>query len=160
MKFRKKPVEVEAITFDELVQYGTTHRANIVNGMPWSFDYGGYPITHVIHEDDNCYLIPTLKGTVPFRRGDMLVTGEWGYLLVVEARIFKETHESVNAVPATNVAVCDTCHKNPPSHDLYGVLNKRQLCCRCYVREGNLPADWHPDCMNEWRVLQAERTAR
>ena len=37
-KFQKKPVEVEAITFDELVQHGREVGGNIVNGMPWSFD--------------------------------------------------------------------------------------------------------------------------
>lgn len=31
-KFRKKPVVIEAITFDELVDYGRANGANIVNG--------------------------------------------------------------------------------------------------------------------------------
>ena len=37
MKYRKKPVVIEAITFDELVEYGKAHGGNIVDGMPWSF---------------------------------------------------------------------------------------------------------------------------
>src|SRR5688572_10568559 len=55
-KYRKKPVIVEAITFEELVDYGKASGANIVNGMPWSFEYKGQPITH---ENDDCYIIPT-----------------------------------------------------------------------------------------------------
>jgi hypothetical protein len=93
MKFRKKPVVIEAITFDELVEYGRKNGdANIVNGMPWSFDYNGHPITH---EDDNCYLIPTLEGTMRFERGDMLISGVKGEIYPCKLDIFKATYEVV-----------------------------------------------------------------
>jgi hypothetical protein len=64
MKYRKRPVVVEAITFDELVQHGIDSGAP--SGTP--FYYMGHPITH---ENANCYLIPTLEGTMKFERGDM-----------------------------------------------------------------------------------------
>ena len=89
--FRKKPVVVEAITFDELVAHG--HGAapeRCVNGMPWSFSYKGHPITH---ESDNCYLIPTLEGTMRFERGDMLITGVKGEIYPCKADIFAATYE-------------------------------------------------------------------
>ena len=71
-EFRKKPVVVEAITFDELVKYGIASGAGCHNGMPWSFNYEttretdtGPVIVHhpITHENDDCYLIPTLEGT-------------------------------------------------------------------------------------------------
>ena len=89
-KFRKKPVIVEAITFNELVEYGKAHKANIVNGMPWSFEYYGHPITH---ENDDCYLIPTLEGTMKLIRGDMLITGVNGEIYPCEIDIFKKTYD-------------------------------------------------------------------
>lgn len=92
-KFRKKPVVIEAITFDELVEYGKANGANIVNGMPWSFNYNGHPITH---ENDNCYLIPTLEGTMRFDRGDMLITGVKGEIYPCKGDIFQATYEAVN----------------------------------------------------------------
>lgn len=92
MKFRKKPVVIEAITFDELVQYGLDNGANVVDGMPWSFDYQGHPITH---ENDDCYLIPTLEGTMGFRRGDMLITGVAGEIYPCKPDIFAATYEPV-----------------------------------------------------------------
>jgi hypothetical protein len=71
-KFIKIPVEeVEAITFDEFVEYGKNNGGNIVHGMPWSFNYNGYPVTH---EHNECYLIPTHKGTLRFTPQDMLLT--------------------------------------------------------------------------------------
>ncbi len=70
--FRKKPVVIEAITFKELVEYGIKTGANMNNGIPWSFHYKGHPITH---EDDECYLIPTLEGTMRFTPFHMLITG-------------------------------------------------------------------------------------
>lgn len=92
MKCRKKPVVVEAITFDEFVQYGKEHTDNIVNGMPWSFEYKGYPITH---ENDECYIIPTLEGNHNFTPADVLITGVRGEIYPCKIDIFKETYEVV-----------------------------------------------------------------
>lgn len=92
MKFRKKPVEVEAITFDELVDFGKKHGGEMVSGMPWSFEYQGKIITH---ENDNCYLIPTLEGIMKFERGDMLITGVRGEIYPCKPGIFEETYEPI-----------------------------------------------------------------
>lgn len=45
---------------------------NIADGMPWSFQYEGWPFTN---ENADCYLIPTLEGTHEFTPKDMLITG-------------------------------------------------------------------------------------
>lgn len=91
-KYRKKPVVIEAITFDELVGYGLLLNSNIINGMPWRFSYQGHPITH---ESDDCYLIPTLEGTMKFMRGDMLITGVKGEIYPCKMDIFAATYERV-----------------------------------------------------------------
>jgi hypothetical protein len=92
-KYRKKPVVIEAITFDELVKYGLQHCGkNQLNGMPWSFDYNGHPITH---ENDECYLIPTLEGTMKFALQDMLITGVSGEIYPCKSDIFEKTYELV-----------------------------------------------------------------
>ena len=91
-KYRKKPVEIEAISFSEFVQYGRANTDNIVNGMPWSFDYKGYPITH---ENDECYLIPTLEGTMNFTPEDMLITGVNGEIYPCKIEIFNKTYDKV-----------------------------------------------------------------
>ena len=89
-QFRKKPVVIEAITFAELVEHGKAAGVPLVNGMPWSFDYKGQPISH---ENDNCYLIPTLEGTMRFDRGDMLITGVKGEIYPCKADIFAATYD-------------------------------------------------------------------
>ena len=90
-KFRKKPVVIEAITFDELVKHGRVQTSD-TNGMPWSFNYAGHPITH---ENDECYLIPTLEGTMFFKPGDMLITGVKGEIYPCKGDIFEMTYERV-----------------------------------------------------------------
>lgn len=90
MKYRKKPVVVEAITFADLVAHGIAQGAPLTNGVPWSFDYQGYSITH---ETDDCYLIPTLEGTMRFDRGDMLITGVKGEIYPCKADIFAATYD-------------------------------------------------------------------
>lgn len=92
MKYRKKPVIIEAITFDDLVRHGLKTGANIVNGMPWSFNYAGHPITH---ENDDCYLIPTLEGTMKMTSGDMLIVGVKGEIYPCKREIFDATYEAV-----------------------------------------------------------------
>lgn len=89
-KFRKKPVVIEAITFEELVAHGITAADHLMNGVPWSFKYQGHPITH---ENDDCYLIPTLEGTMRFERGDMLITGVKGEIYPCKADIFAATYD-------------------------------------------------------------------
>ena len=88
--FRKRPVVVEAITFDELIEIGKQTGAPTFSGMPWSFRYKGQPITH---ENDDCYLIPTLEGTMKFKGGEMLITGVKGELYPCKADIFAATYE-------------------------------------------------------------------
>lgn len=90
MKFRKKPVVIEAITFAEFVEYGKQNGANIENGMPWSFEYKGHPVTH---ENDECYLIPTLEGFHNFTPKDMLITGVQGEIYPCKLDIFEQTYE-------------------------------------------------------------------
>ncbi len=48
------------MTFDELVEFGRKNGANIVNGMPWSFTYKGYAVSH---ENDDCYIICSTRVT-------------------------------------------------------------------------------------------------
>lgn len=95
-QFRKKPVVITAITFDQLVAHGTDRckaegrQSNIVNGMPWSFSYAGHPITH---ENDDCYLIPTLEGTMKMGRDDMLITDVKGEIYLCKRDIFEATYD-------------------------------------------------------------------
>ena len=95
MKFRKKPVVIEAITFNELVKHGVDSGAPLHNGVPWSFEYNEHPITH---ENDSCYLIPTLEGTMKFTPCDMLITGVNGEIYPCKLDIFYKTYEKVENV--------------------------------------------------------------
>jgi hypothetical protein len=90
MKYRKKEDEVIALTFDEFIRYGVNSGANIVNGMPWSFNINGYPVTH---ENDRCYLIPTTGGTLRFTPDYMLVTENNGVVQLITKDVFDFTYK-------------------------------------------------------------------
>lgn len=91
-KFREKLVIIEAITFEEFVEYGKNNTTNIVRGMPWSFSYNGHPVTH---EDDKCYLILILEGILKFTPQDMLITGVNGEIYPCEKDIFEKIYDLV-----------------------------------------------------------------
>ena len=113
MKFRKKPTVIEAITFDELVQHAKDQGVPLhgESQMPWSFEYGGHRVTH---ETDDCYLIPTLEGTMRFERGDMLITGVAGEIYPCKAEIFARTYESACDYYHGSAA-CEHCGWQQPS---------------------------------------------
>lgn len=129
-QFRKKPVVITAITFDQLVAHGTDRckaegrQSNIVNGMPWSFSYAGHPITH---ENDDCYLIPTLEGTMKMGRDDMLITGVKGEIYPCKRDIFEATYDEVPD------AVSDESSHDWRHSSSYG----GQLCADCGAVKGS-----------------------
>ncbi len=40
---------------------------------------------------------------------------------------------------------CDRCGIHPAMH-----FSDEDLCCRCHIKEGGIPADWHIVCMKEY----------
>ena len=91
-KYRKKPVEIEAYTFDEFIELGKTLTKELVDGMPWSFNINGYPVTHC---SDELYLISTLEGDHNMTIDDMLIIGVKGEIYPCKIDIFKMTYEKV-----------------------------------------------------------------
>lgn len=94
-KFRKKPVVIEAMTFDELVSYGIENGGNVVNGLPWSFKIGDRHVTHDVQNGEDRYLIDTLEGTMAMTRCDMLIIGVRGEAYPCKMDIFESTYEKV-----------------------------------------------------------------
>jgi hypothetical protein len=92
-KYRIKLVEVEAYTFQEIIKEGVKSGANMVNGMPWSFSFKGYQVTH---ERDDLYMIQ-LGGVGSLRYltpNSMLVIGT-DCTYVTGQKIFESTYEPV-----------------------------------------------------------------
>lgn len=90
MKYKKKPDIIEAITFDEFVEYGRENTDNIINGMPWSFEYNGHSVTH---ETNERYLISVPEGFCNFTPKHMLITDIQGEVYPCKIDIFNKTYE-------------------------------------------------------------------
>lgn len=58
-----------AYNFDMFIGYGLAKTDNIVNGLPWSFDFYDSSVTH---ENNNEYIISTDIETFTFRREDII----------------------------------------------------------------------------------------
>jgi hypothetical protein len=65
----------EQINFKDLIEHGLKNGANVVNGMPWSWEINGNRVTH---ERDDCYLIETVEGIKRMEPGDHLCAIEKG----------------------------------------------------------------------------------
>lgn len=92
MKYRKR-IEVEAWTFDEFIKIGVADpHANIVDGVPWSFQFKGLPVTH---ETDDHYIITSAYQAINFRRGTVLTSDGFRYT-VFESSDFYRAYEVVN----------------------------------------------------------------
>ncbi len=90
--YRKKPITVQALTFNEFIKYGEGAADNLVNGVPWSFKINDQPITH---ENDKCYIIVSTRGTHYMTPDDMLIIGIRGEVYPCEVGMFKEMYERV-----------------------------------------------------------------
>ena len=79
-------LETQTYTFEEFLQVGRdtlmadAHDEGIVNGMPWSFKFAGFPATH---ENDECYLIVTSNETRRFTPNDLLMLTSDGELSLI-----------------------------------------------------------------------------
>ncbi len=93
-KFKKIPVTVEAITFEELVAHGRASGARELDGMLLNFDYQGHEIAPATPD---AFLVMTLEGTQRFNRGDMLITGTMGEIYPCAAAVFNDIYEPVEA---------------------------------------------------------------
>jgi hypothetical protein len=92
-QFRKKPVVIEAFTFEQFIAYGREQVGDAhcgPNDIPWSFSFRGHPVTH---ENDNCFWVQTLEGDMKFHRGDMLIVGVQGEIYPCKKDIFEQTYE-------------------------------------------------------------------
>lgn len=52
-----------------------------------------------------------------------------------------------------NWPACDRGDGRPSQHRI-GLDG--YLCCECFVKDGNAPADWHTNCMRTYRELKAD----
>lgn len=101
MLCKKRPVIVEAITFDEFVQYGLDNTEGpILNGMPMTFNFKGHIVTRC---DKNSYTVPTLEGNYKFTRDDMLMIGVRGEIYPCKINIFNETYDIVENIENTGL---------------------------------------------------------
>ena len=95
-KYRKKPVVIEAITFDELSEYSKSVQSiGIGKHFQWTFIYAGHTIVYEEVNGVDYYLIPTLEGTMRFGHNDMLITGVNGEIYPCNVDIFQKTYETV-----------------------------------------------------------------
>ena len=89
-KYIKKPFEVEAITYEELVEFGQKNTDNVIDGTPISFNYNG----HIIRAyKDDAFIIRTLEGDMAMTQDDMLITGVNREIYPCKKEIFEKTYE-------------------------------------------------------------------
>jgi|GEM_PF-1193445 len=124
-QYRKKPVVITAITFAQLVAHGIATDGNLVNGMPWSFTYNGHAITH---ENDDCYIIPALEGSMRMGRDDMLITGVKGEIYPCKREIFEATYEPACEVDGTELlTLLDTVSGDQPLSPVSDAILEQQI---------------------------------
>ena len=90
MRYRKKPVEIEAITFSELV--AISNLRVIPDDLGW-FYYNGHRIRKL---NERLFMIDTLEGSMRMTSKDMLITGVTGEIYPCKVHIFQETYDIVN----------------------------------------------------------------
>jgi hypothetical protein len=96
MKFRKKPVVIEAMQWD-----GTATAATPI--LDWTLSHGSTasyrcadPDRCSENEDDHTIAIPTPEGTMSATAGDWIIRGVQGEFYPCKPDIFAATYEAVS----------------------------------------------------------------
>lgn len=93
-QYKKKEPIVEAITFAELIQHGVDSGAQLVNGMPWSFEYKGYPVTM---ENDSLYFV-SVNGVLQSIASDEVIVIDGDEVDVITKSYFEKKYEPVQDI--------------------------------------------------------------
>ena len=89
MKYRKLPVEIEAITFDELSNHCDSSPVEGIDGKATACLCNG----HRVFRYKDFFMIPTLEGCMQMNKGDMLIIGVNGEIYPCKIDIFEKTYE-------------------------------------------------------------------
>lgn len=94
MKATKKPVTIEFYTWEEVVEMGKQANTESIHGegenaRAWNFMFRDVQITH---ENDECYIIPTLEGNHHFTPNDVLIVGVKGEIYPCKKDIFEMSY--------------------------------------------------------------------
>ena len=130
MKALKKEQLVEYICFEDFVQYGLDNSDNVVNGVPWSFSFHGYPVTH---ENDITYLISSKSGCVVFTPSDVLVIESNGDVYAQNIELFLRLYDLVEIIG--EMIPCEESFAN--SILASRVIHEETPFCRCDCCRGS-----------------------
>ncbi len=101
--FKLKSKIVEAVTFDELIQHGIDSGAQLVNGMPWSFEYKGYPVTS---ENDSLYFVCVNGVNISITDDEVLIIDLDG-IDVIRKNYFDKKYEPVRMTESALIEALD-----------------------------------------------------
>lgn len=100
-KATKKPVTIEFFTWEEVVKMGLEANPDSIHGegenaRAWNFMFHNVQLTH---ENDSCYIVPTLEGNHNFTPNDVLIFGIKGEIYPCKKDIFEMTYNINDAEP-------------------------------------------------------------
>lgn len=95
MKATKKPVTIDFYTWEEVVKMGLEANPESIHGKgenarAWNFMFHNVQLTH---ENDSCYIVPTLEGNHNFTPNDVLIIGVKGEVYPCKKDIFELTYD-------------------------------------------------------------------
>ena len=67
---------------------------------------------------------------------------------------FGKIYINIGVQEDREIDLCDKCKKEDAHHFSYSANGNTQLCCKCHIDEGGIPADWHAGCMKYHKVRE------
>lgn len=88
--YKEKPREIEVYTWKEFIEYGKKHSENSVEGIPWSFKFKDFPVTH---ETDEKYLINIYSISKIMTPNHVFITNLYGFPDTMSIEEFEKQFE-------------------------------------------------------------------
>lgn len=81
---------LKVVSFAEFLGYGVLSKAPLINGMPWSFDWNGFSVTH---ENDLLYILSRQDERIVFPITSVLLCSIYGKVTVQPINELFEQYE-------------------------------------------------------------------
>jgi hypothetical protein len=93
MRFRKKPVVIEAVLVADALRWISSERSSLVAAPQWFRD--AYESGYIVFCFDHVSIF-TLEGTLRAEKTDWIIRGIQGELYPINNQIFRETYDPVD----------------------------------------------------------------
>lgn len=149
MKFRKKPVVIEAVKFEDTIES--------LKQLAGLYDLGEPVRVSYQNPDKPVVLIKTLEGVMTAQIGDYIIKGVKGELYPCKPDIFEATYEEAGSNAVAYVVMAENMKRKLTNYQVFTTIEGADACKNLLLEQGcNVAVQTLP--LNALQEIKEENT--